>query len=72
MKSDRYQHQSWYIKIWRRRYYFKIPFAALKMWLKSNEKFKFCWRLAVGCAQADMKWYYTMEEVFERLDKKIS
>jgi len=68
--EDRYQYQPWYVKMWRRRHYLRIPFVAFKMWIQSKEEFGLCWSLAIGCAQADMKWYYTMEEVFERLDMK--
>ena len=32
---------------------------------------KMCWRIALGIAQSNMKWYYTSEEVFERLNKKL-
>ena len=69
--KKRYQDQPWYIRLWRRRYYIPIPWKAFKMWVGSKERFGLCWSLAVGMAQADMSWYYTWEEVKERLEKKI-
>jgi len=75
--TKRYQNQPWYIKLWRRRHYLRIPFMAVKFWshktLSSNKhvSFSFCWKLSIGIVQGDMKWYYTWEEVKERLKNKI-
>lgn len=33
-------------------------------------KNKVLWKVLIGEAQGQMKWYYTMEEVKERIDKK--
>jgi hypothetical protein len=74
-KQDRYQYQSWYIKFWRRRYYILIPIFAFKMWVKgsfNNYRFRICWSIAKGLAQAKMNWLYDWEEVKERLDRKLS
>ena len=34
------------------------------------EKGKNLWRILIGLAQGNMKWYYTSEEVFGRLNEK--
>lgn len=54
---NRYQHQNWYIKLWRRRYYLLIPFTAYSIW-KTGEKFKVAWSLAIGLTQVKMNWLY--------------
>jgi len=73
---SRYQCQPWYIKLWRRRHYLRIPFMAIRIWLKKpfakdRMEFGFYWGLSKGIVQSDMKWYYTWEEVKEHLDLKM-
>ena len=79
--DDRYQNQSWYIRLWRRRYYILVPFVAFRMWYgllwtrkvplpQDDYSFDLCWKLAKGLAQGKMKWYYTMDEVKERWKKR--
>lgn len=85
-KSDRYQCQPWYIKLWRKRYYWYMPFGTLramfiyltnkefredeKEWGNTNV-FRYAamhWKIEKGLAQVKMKWYYTWDEVKERLN----
>ena len=70
-EKDRYQYQSWYIKLWRRRYYLTIPFTALSIWVRVGERFRFAWSISIGLAQSKMNWLYDWEEVRGRLEKKI-
>lgn len=71
IKEKRYQYQPWYIKLWRRRHYLRIPFMAFRIWIGSKERFDVCWSLSTGLVQGDMKWYYTWEETKERLNEKL-
>ena len=36
-----------------------------------NPRGKNLWRILIGSAQSKMKWYYTSEEVFGRLNEKF-
>lgn len=73
---ERFQCQPWYIRLWRYRWYFQIPFNATWWWFKNlfnkqqRESFSFYWSIAIGIAQSPMQWYYTMDEVFGRLRNK--
>jgi len=71
-RAKRYQECNILEKIYRRKAYLSIPLAAFKVWTatilsEDPEEFRNCWSLAVGIAQSEMKWYYTSEEVFEKL-----
>jgi hypothetical protein len=69
--DNRYQNQPWYIKVWRCRYYIPIPFRAILFWLRCTDdecSFNLCWSIEVGMAQYHMKYYYTIEEVEDRLN----
>jgi len=68
--EQRYQFQPWYIKLWRRRYYLTIPFLTLSVWLKSRKQFLLIWSLSIGMVQGKMRWYYTMDEVRDRMNKR--
>jgi hypothetical protein len=72
--DDRYQHQSWLARAWRRRHYLPIPFVAFRIWrreqareLRDEHDWRMtlgqCWGLAIGLAQSKMKWYYTSAEI---------
>ena len=82
--DDRYQNQPWYVKLWRRRYTLSAPFHALRYWKNMRGKllapeipdsreweFRDAWKLAIGSAHAKMKWYYTIDEVKERLHSRL-
>jgi hypothetical protein len=64
--EKRYQECSRIEKLWRRRHYIKIPFRWI-IWkiFSSDKEFngKTFWRLLIGIAQSDMKWYYTEDEI---------
>lgn len=71
----RFQECNKLIQIWRYRFYLLIPIYYILGLLKSKiykTKFhgKLYWSLLIGEAQIKMKWYYTSEEVFERLKNK--
>jgi hypothetical protein len=72
-KSNRYQYQPWYIKLWRRRHYLSIPFVALRAHLSRPEDlhrppFKIAWSIAIGLAQVKMNWLYDWSDLKERLE----
>jgi hypothetical protein len=70
--EKRYQECNSLVKLWRRRHYLKVPFRWLQWKFFSKDKElngKTTWRLLIGMAQSDMKWYYTEEE-FEEMFKK--
>lgn len=76
-KADRYQHQPWYVKLWRRRHYVPIPLAALRMWLSRPHcedgevlSFKVCWSIAIGLAQVKMNWLHDWSEIRDRMRRK--
>jgi hypothetical protein len=41
------------------------------MYPKSDINNKTYWRILIGIAQSDMKWYYTEEELKEMMKKTI-
>jgi len=72
MKEKRYQECNALEKIWRRRHYLKIPFKWIHWRLftrNSDLNGKTVWRLFIGVAQMDMRWYYTDKEVRAELGK---
>jgi len=76
--DGRYQHQPWYVKIWRRvKYQWNLPWVAFSIWrwekIKSlsddhHERMSWrnCWGLANGLSQVKMNWVYDWEEVKDR------
>jgi len=75
-RDNRYQNQPWYVRLWRRRHYLRVPFDFLRYQLRSNqakdaffgdcapgERRRFNWGLAIGCAQVRMNWVYDWEEI---------
>lgn len=67
--ENRFQDQPWHIKIWRYRWYFRIPYDTLRYYFVNKDKYEddslfIAYKLAFGDAQLRMKWYYTLEEVF--------
>lgn len=73
-KQDRYQYQSWYIKLWRLRWYLYIPIDILFSYLHDlflsksyKESLHNKWSIAVGMAQLRMNWVYDLEEVCDEI-----
>lgn len=63
-KSDLFQDQPWYIKVWRYRWYLRIPYYTVLYRYKSNfadGEWKLAYSIAKGEAQYKMKWYYTLK-----------
>jgi len=50
-KTNRYQYQPWYIKLWRRRHYIPIPFVAASIYLASERA-----RMKSVLLSADEDW----------------
>lgn len=72
----RFQECSKIVKFWRYRWYILIPFKWCFYFIKSCFKSdksdldgKTIWNIFIGDAQLKMKWYYTSDEVFEKLKK---
>lgn len=82
-RDPRYQHQRWYVKLWRRRHQVFVPFTALSIRKGMRGKkvapelpdsrdyeFRDAWGLAVGLSHVKMKWYFDWEEVKQRWDER--
>jgi len=75
IKSNRYQDQPWYIRVWRRRHYLLIPVRTITIYWNTRQEEEHrmslnnCYSLAIGLAQVDMKWYYDWEEVKKRMSR---
>ena len=71
--KDRFQNQRWYVKLWRFRWYLKIPFDTITYRFKSkftDGEWKKAYSLAIGDAQYKMKWIYTLQEAKKLLENK--
>ena len=71
--SNLFQEQPWYIKLWRYRHYLRIPYSTIIYRYRSKieyKNWKYALNIAIGDAQIKMKWFYTLEEVNERLKGK--
>lgn len=72
--SNRFQDQPWYVKLWRYRWYLKIPYDAVRFYVKNRKTYKdefwFAYSLAIGEAHYKMKWLYTVEEAMKLLENK--
>lgn len=83
--EKRFQECSKLVKIWRYRWYLLIPFKWSSMMIKRYIRIlkegkdeddlyftgRVLWGIIVGEMQINMKWYYTSEEVFEKINKKF-
>jgi hypothetical protein len=67
--DNRFQFQPWYVKLWRLRYYLLIPYEALINYMRGSGSFRMAWSIAIGEAQIEMEWWWTSEEVMERLKR---
>lgn len=66
--SNRFQDQPWYIKLWRYRWYIRVPYDVLRIRFKSkfaDGEFRIAYYIAIGEAHYRMNWLYTLEEVRE-------
>jgi len=74
--NNRFQHQPWYIRLWRRRHLIPVPFLALRGWIRCwglpDNEFRIMWRIAMGDACFKMQWFYTQEEVMNQLRPRKS
>ena len=71
--KDRFQNQPWYIKLWRLRWYLKIPLDTITYRFNSrftDGEWKKAYSLAIGNAQYKMKWIYTLQEATKILENK--
>ena len=69
--NNRFQNQPWYIKLWRTRHYIIVPFETLVNKIRSpKEPWGLLWSIVIGFAQSRMEYYYTWEEVKDRLRKR--
>ena len=66
--SNRFQDQPWHIKLWRYRWYIRVPYDTFNYWRKSRfpeGELSLCYSIAIGEAHYRMNWLYTLEEVRE-------
>lgn len=71
--SNRFQDQVWYVKLWRYRWYLRVPFHTLRLYFKSkmaNKDLRLSYSIAMGEAHYKMNWLYSMEEAMKVLENK--
>lgn len=66
--ANRYQHQPWYVQLWRRRWYLLIPIWTIDKWMltwQDGERVSLAdaYSWAKGWTHYKMRWWYSMEEV---------
>ena len=66
--SNRYQDQTWYVKLWRRRHYLSIPLLAYS-YSRGGLSLRTSWRIAIGMAQVKMNWLYDWEDIKRDFDE---
>jgi hypothetical protein len=74
--AHRYQNQPWHIKLWRNRWTLMVPVWFLRSIGKKYSDGsvlhpKFVWSICRGTAHHKMDWWYTMDEVEERIEEKF-
>jgi hypothetical protein len=74
--AGRYQHQPWYIKLWRMRWLLMVPVWTLRrVGHQYSDGYaltpRFSWSLARGTAHYKMDYWYTMDEVEARIGEKF-
>lgn len=70
-QDDRYQNQPFYIKFWRMRHYLMVPFYFI-YGIFFGWRTSFAWAIAVSRCQADMKYYFTQEEVLSEVKEILT
>ena len=71
--SNRFQDQPWYVKLWRYRWYFRVPYDTLRIYFNSkmaNKELGLAYSIAMGEAHYRMNWLYTMDEAMKVLKNK--
>ena len=72
--KNRFQDQPWYVKLWRYRWYLKVPFDTVRIYFANKkfveDKLYFAYSLAMGEAHIKMNWLYTMDEAMKVLENK--
>lgn len=74
-QMKRFQECSWYIRLWRMRHYWYVPFDAIQLWWYNRKDpdmdFSLCWGVGVGTVEmVKMNWYLTHEEFLELLKEE--
>lgn len=72
--SNRFQDQPWYVKLWRYRWYIRVPYDTIRIYVKNRkthkDEFWLAYNLAMGEAHYKMNWLYTMDEAMKVLENK--
>jgi len=72
--SNRFQDQKWYVKLWRYRWYLRVPYDTLRIYIKNRkthkDEFYVAYSIAMGEAHYRMNWLYSMEEAMKVLENK--
>lgn len=72
--SNRFQDQVWYVKLWRYRWYLKVPLDTLRIYFANKKlvdnNLYFAYSLAMSEAHIKMNWLYTMDEAMKVLENK--
>lgn len=72
-KSHRFQDQPWYVKLWRYRWYLRVPYDTLRIYFNHKmaaDELGHAYSVAMGEAHYRMNWLYSMEEAMKVLENK--
>lgn len=68
----RFQECNIFVKFWRYRWYVLIPFKFIYHLLYDGRDNQLMWVILISESQSKMKWYYTSEEVFDKINANLS
>ena len=71
--SNRFQDQPWYVKLWRYRWYIRVPYDTLRIYFNHKmaaDELGHAYSIAMGEAHYKMNWLYSMEEAMKVLENK--
>lgn len=71
--SNRFQEQPWYVKLWRYRWYIRVPYDTLRIYFNHKmaiDELGHTYSIAMGEAHYRMNWLYTLDEMRIQLQKK--
>lgn len=80
-KLTRFQDCPWWIRLWRRRHYWRVPIVLWRLrrarWGMDDPDdpeqpitWQEAWAIAIGEAQVRMEWWYTWREVRDYLNAR--
>jgi hypothetical protein len=64
-ESTKYQHQVWYVQLWRHRHYLPVPYQAVHGWLTGTGPFSEWWDCAADAAEVRMEHILEGDELLD-------